>query len=550
MFKLRGRVLLIALIAVLSLLLVGCGAQQPAGGGPQGQSGAEGAVKRGGTLRYWATPLPAIDPCERSQSSGASALSLIYGKLTRFANEDYNDMNLVPREAESWEASADGKKYTFKLKKGVKWHNVPPVNGREFTSADVAWNLDFWKSCKTQGKLYWQPVVKHEEPDPYTIVMYLDKPVASFLSYTAQNFNFILPREVFERDGGFEKAHIGTGPFMNEQYERDVVWKLKKNPNYHEISKVDNKPLPYVDAFEAHFMADSAARLTAFRTGQIDIWWVVGGPTPSELKTLTDGNPNMIVNKVMRASNSGVQVNFKRKELNDFKLRQAISFAVDREKIVQTAMEGEGHYNSVIPSALKAYAWSQEKIKSMPNWQYKPEEAKKLIKEGGYSGLPIKFQGSLQVSTMGLGEKIAAEIICQNLKEAGLACENDWPDAAARTKAQRSGDYDMGWNTGQANMDPDEWLINWWKTGESQNYSFINDPKLDEMVVAQSTAVSETERKKMIDEFQQYMHDKLYFINLPRMWEFKVSQPWVKGMGPLHWGYTLPGVERAWLDKK
>jgi len=548
--KQRYKVLSVLVVSLLALALAACGTQSSPGGPGQSGGGDQATVKRGGTLRYFATPIVDTNPCELSVSSSASTQSLIYGKLTRYANEHYNDISLTPREAESWEISPDGKKYTFKLKKGVKWHNVPPVNGREFTSADVAWNIDYWKSCKTQGKLYYDPVVRHEEPDPYTIVMYLDKPVSSFLIYTAQNFNFLLPKEVSEKEGAFSKTVIGTGPFMHDTYEKDVVWKLKKNPNYHEVSSVDNKPLPYLDAFETYFMNDSAARLTAFRTGQIDLWWVVGGPTPSELKSLTDGNPNLIVNKVMRASNSGVQMSSKRKEFNDYKLRQAISFAIDREKIIQTAMEGEGHYNSVIPSGIKAYAWSQEKIKSMPNWQYKPEEAKRLIKEGGYSGLPIKFQGSLQASTMGLGEKIAAEIICQDLKQAGLACENDWPDSGARTKSQRSGEYDLGWNTGQSNMDPDEWIISWWKTGGTQNYSHISDPKIDAMAAAQATAVTEEERKKIIDEFQQYMYDQLYFINLPRMWEFKVSHPWVKGMGPLHWSYTLPGIERAWLDKK
>ncbi len=550
MLKPRFMSLSVLVISLLALALLGCETQSSPGGTSQGGGGGDqGTAKRGGTLRYWATPIVQLDPCEQNASSSASPQALIYGKLTRYSNEDYYDTRLLPREAESWEASPDGKKYTFKLKKGVKWHNLPPVNGREFTSADVAWNIEFSKTCKTQGKLYWESVVKHEEPDPYTIVMYLDKPVASFLMYTAQNFNFILPREVFEKDGGFAKTVIGTGPFMNDTYEKDVVWKLKRNPDYHEISKVDNKPLPYVDAFEEYFMNDPASRLTAFRTGQIDLWWVVGGPTPSELKSLTDGNPNMIVNKVMRATPSGVIMSQKR-AFKDFKLRQAISFAIDRDKISQTAMEGEAHYNSMIPSGITTYAWSQEKIKSMPNWQYKPEEAKRLIKDGGYSGLPMKFRGSLQVSTMGLGEKIAAEIICQDLKQAGLACENVWPDPGASTKDSRSGEYDLGWTTGNANMDPDEWTLSYYKTGATNNYTHVSDPKLDEIVVAQSIAVSETERKKLLEDFQQHMHDNLYFIPLPRMWEFKVSQPWIKGMGPLHWSYTLPGVERAWTDKK
>jgi peptide/nickel transport system substrate-binding protein len=171
-----------------------------------------GPPKRGGTLETSVAKDPeTLEVMHSVNGPLRISSSLVYRRLVQFRGTEYGDTQVEPDMADSWTVSPDGKIWTFKLHKGIRWHNVAPVNGREFTSADVAWTVDWYKKNSPEYGWLYDWVSGVETPDDYTVIFHSDKPNAEALMNLAVDNNVILPREVFEQDGNFRSKMIGTG---------------------------------------------------------------------------------------------------------------------------------------------------------------------------------------------------------------------------------------------------------------------------------------------------------------------------------------------------
>ena len=173
--------------------------------------------KRGGTLtRASAWDPPVLDP-RLTQSVGLYQFAgLTSNKLVRrvFVDEASGpgDMTLKGDLAESWSASPDFRVWTFKLRQGVKWQNVAPLNGREFTSADVKYCLEAYAKEGVQSFTF-KEVEGIETPDKYTARIHLQTPNVLFPHNVAEPVAIMFSKEVLEEDGDLKKRLIGTGPF-------------------------------------------------------------------------------------------------------------------------------------------------------------------------------------------------------------------------------------------------------------------------------------------------------------------------------------------------
>lgn len=171
----------------------------------------------------------------------------------------YEDTVMVPNLAKSWQVSADGLTWTLKLDERVKWQNLPPVNGRALTSADVGWMIDHQKK-EGQLKSTWAPIT-HEEPDAQTIILKLKDPDPDFLgNVLGERLNVMMPREIKEQYNDFKTVAVGTGPYIMKQFIPNQIRLEERNPNYREMG-VDGKPLPYIDRIEFPVLADLAAEI-------------------------------------------------------------------------------------------------------------------------------------------------------------------------------------------------------------------------------------------------------------------------------------------------
>ena len=249
--------------------------------------------KRGGILtRASATDPPVLDP-RLTNSVGLSQIAtLVYNRLLRypFTDEAKNntDLTLKGDLAESWEGSADFKTWTFKLRQGVKWHNVPPLKGRELVADDIKYCYEAYAQEGVQTFTF-QEIDGMETPDKYTIRIHLKTPNTMFPNNVAEAVTTIFSREVLEEDGDLKSRMIGTGPFILKENQRKVKVVLTRNPDYFD------KGFPYIDEYRILSTPDAATRLAAFRTGQSD---ALGLQSLGDVETLRKTNPKAVVQEV------------------------------------------------------------------------------------------------------------------------------------------------------------------------------------------------------------------------------------------------------------
>ena len=250
----------------------------------------------GGTLTYpnSADP-PAIDPSRTTSYLRSRIVTSTYERLVEWATEPGSDplkVKLVPGLADSWDISKDGLAYTFKLRKGIRWANVPPVKGREFTSDDVRFTFDYYTRKDSVVASGFENVARLETPDQYTVVYYLKERQAGFIYEVAgEGVGLIVPREVVEQEGDLRRLLIGTGPFYSiEGYKPKGGIDLKRNPDYW-LKDDKGRQMPYLDGWNIRVIPDQAARQAAMRTGKLD--WGAEFSTPTELSTFLKTNPNV-----------------------------------------------------------------------------------------------------------------------------------------------------------------------------------------------------------------------------------------------------------------
>jgi len=170
--------------------------------------------------------------------------------------------------AESWSQPSDTS-YVFKLRRGVRWHSKPPVNGRELTADDVRYTVERFLTVK--GNAYasmLSAVDKVEAPDRYTVKFTLREPFAWFLDVLANPMAVaIVARECVEKFGDLKKpeAVIGTGPWMLEGYRPNLGMTLVRHPAYFVAGQ------PYIDRVEMAVDEDQASRMAAFVAGKYDL---------------------------------------------------------------------------------------------------------------------------------------------------------------------------------------------------------------------------------------------------------------------------------------
>src|SRR5439155_2411525 len=188
-----------------------------------------------------------------------------YGRLLTFnatSSRKGAELAAYGELAESWQ-QADDTTYVFKLRPGVKWHNLPPVNGRAVTAQDVAYSYDRQKTFRANaGSL--STLDRAEAVDNATLKLILSKLDADFLETLAGSANVIVAREAVDLKGDLKTGPtIGFGPWVLDKWEKDNLTVLKRNPDYHV------RGVPYLDSLTYRRLADEQTRIAAFRTGEL-----------------------------------------------------------------------------------------------------------------------------------------------------------------------------------------------------------------------------------------------------------------------------------------
>ena len=264
-----------SLLIVIVLGAAGCAGPSAPG---RSQSPAADQPVYGGLITIW-KEADVIDWDPNFEGRSSHGLWHAYNTLTGFKagpGIEYAEMIVQPELAERWEISPDAKTYTFHLRKGVKFANLPPVNGRELTSADVKFSAEYAtgsgelkdkKLPQGRNDYMYEGLDRVETPDPYTVRFHFKDAFVPFINYTASDWNPVLPREIFEKDGNYKDTMVGTGPFQLDPQasQKGTRYVFKKNPTYWEEGK------PYFDEARVLILIQDATAKAGFHAKQVDV---------------------------------------------------------------------------------------------------------------------------------------------------------------------------------------------------------------------------------------------------------------------------------------
>ncbi len=375
-----------------------------------------------------------LDPHLVTAAASFEIINRVYEPLV-LMDEKYAP---IPALAEKWESPSDTT-FIFTLRKGVKFHN-----GREMKAADVKYSYERILNPATKSPWASQlaPILAIETPDDYTVKLTLKQPYGALMSTLASAWAAIVPKEEVEKAGDLQKTMVGTGAFMLDKWEKDVQTVLKAFPDYWQKGK------PLLGGITYKIMPDEAARLAAVRTGEIQMTRL-SSATATGLAARSEGV------KVASQATSDyylLGLNTKRPPLDNVKVRQAISMAIDRKAILDSVAFGEGFVCGPIPSTLGDWAVSLDQL---PYYKRDVEKAKALLKE---AGLEKGFKLSITASPAYPEFISIALVIQRQLKDVGIEAVLDQVEWGTFITKWRERDFDSFVSYNASGNDPDRAL--------------------------------------------------------------------------------------------
>jgi peptide/nickel transport system substrate-binding protein len=512
--------------------------------------GAEAAQpKRGGILRVRGYDPPHFDPHLTLNFKTNNTLSFVYNKLVRHkvGPEIRPGTFLVePDLAERWEA-LDDTTYVFHLRQGVKWHNKPPVNGRELVAEDVKFTYDrFLTEPGNPLRFMLKPVDRVEVVDRYSVKFLLKEPFVWLVNVLANpTGTWIVAREVVEKYGDLKQAEsaIGTGPFLLERYEPNVKTVFKRNPDYFRT------PEPYVDGVEWLVLEDESTGLAMYRTGQIDCgpWhgWTV---RQQDLEAMQQSHPHLHYLDWLSNVTTGIYMRTDTPPFNDVRVRRAISHAIDRQAIID-AVFVKGEPTPAIARGVPEWSPRIDELGAGAKYyQYDPKEARRLLAEAGFpKGLKTPFN-----VTSGYGRDLVDtfQLAQRYLKDVGIEAELKLQEYGAYIATTFLGKFE-GLAMGPFSIvwEPHSTLYGMYMPEQARNSSHVNDPKITAMLKEQMRTKDLEARRKIIFDIQRYAAEQQYYVYLYCVGATGSWQPYVKNYGPNSSFDYGNRVAALWLDR-
>jgi peptide/nickel transport system substrate-binding protein len=489
-----------------------------------GQAGAA-EPQRGGVMKI-------VDLSEGAQPIGAPwdvrgiDVKIIKPAIESFLLEDING-GYHPNLATSWKIDTAKNTITLSLRKGVKFHD-----GTDFNAKAAKWNLDQDINAKAVKGFLSVDVL-----DDYTIRVNCDKYRNNFLDYLSSSFGgSVVSPTAYEKKGkDWAMWHpVGTGPFKFVSFERGSKLTYTRWEGYWQKGK------PYLDGIEFLFIRDPMTQQAAMRESgpdKVDVLCVTSGEQAAMLKAQGFKILSMPIGPVSLIPDS----NNADSPLSKLKVRQAISYAIDRDAIVKARGFGFWKPANQIPSPGQLGY-----VKDLPLGQYDPKKTKQLLAEAGYpNGFKIKI-----IVMPALVDRDAMVAVQRFLGEVGVQVELEFPDNGGYTAYR----WKNGWHDGfmaqhtrmlaTANITYNFY----WQTVTGQFPSLKRPANLIEEIDA-SLATVNPEEKKM-QELTKIQGDDAMIIPLYYISEMYVVQPNVHDTGYTEYSATTVFTpQNAWLGK-
>jgi len=431
--------------------------------------------------------------------------ALIFNGLT-----DVNEKGeIVPDLATHWEVSDDGLTYTFHLRRDVRWHD-----GASFTADDIVFTIKTIKTPGFQGIPYladlWR-TVSVKRIDNYTVSFTLQEPFAPFIDYTTVG---ILPAHILQNiearalaQAKFNSQPVGTGLFQVEELSaRHIV--LQANPHFYGAR-------PYLSTIEFRFYPDYESIFGAYERGEIE---GISRVLPEDLPKAR-GHQNLNLFSARLSGYTLILLNLNNPNtpfLQSQQVRQALLYALDRQKIIDQILDGQG---LVVHSPIMPDSWAYDQ--NIKKYSYDPAQAEALLDQAGWvdndgDGIREKEGVNLEFSLLTNDDPTRLKIIEEITRQ--------WAVVGAKAVPQTSGvsglvrdflrprRYDAiltQWQ--ELPPDPDPYPL-WHSTqvqGEGQNYSGFAHREADQIMEEARRTTDQTRRMELYHRFQQIFADEV-----------------------------------------
>jgi peptide/nickel transport system substrate-binding protein len=513
-------------------------------------AGRAATPKRGGAFRFRGYTPPHFDPHLTASYTTMINLSFTHSRLLKHKTGPGVKPGSFEYEGDLAEFfnHQDDLTYVFRLRQGVRWHNKPPVNGRELTAEDVRYTFDRFMTIKGNANRHMlNSLARVEAIDRYTVKFTLKEPDAWFLDALSNPMVLcIVAPEAVEKFTDLRKSEavIGTGPWMLERHDSKVRTVFRRHPEYFV------KGLPYVEHVEAIDFNDPAPRLAAFVTGQID----AGPEFPGmmirqhDFDVVKQKRPQTRFVRFPSNVMTHIGMRTDKPPFNDIRVRKAMSLALDRKAINDAIAPLGAVKNPPVPAGLTAWAIPFDQLGEGARYhEYDPKTAKRLLKEAGHAN---GFATTLDYATYGSQELIdSVQMTVKFFKDVGIEVTvNEKPYAAYFASAYQGKYEGLMMGPQFPALDPYNFLAQY-LPGEPKNQSHVNDPALTDMIVNSSRTLDEKKRRKLVYDIQKYIAKQVYYLRLDSGIYIAALDPALKDFGP-NLGYDYGGrLMAAWWDK-
>src|SRR5262245_27047696 len=487
----------------------------------------------GGTLRLALPGDPAFYNANQGPAQGAhpgSTASNLYNSLLTITPPP--ELKIVPALAKSWDVLDEGRTYVFHLEEGVKFHD-----GTDFDAAAAKWNIDriLDPEVKSWVRTYYEDITQVEVVDKYTLRIRLKEPSGALPIALGGYFGGIpiASPKAFETYGKDWLYHpVGTGPYVFKEWVPGKHVILEKNPNYWK------KGLPYIDRLEFRIMKDPLTAVTALRAGEIDFMTRV--PMPQVPLLEKSSGVKVITGPEMAPTIALLSMRVK--PFDHVRARRAVGgYGINRGEIAKVAFQGRAKpLVSVMPPGVP------DAINLNEMYPYRPDEAKRLLKELGFDEKnPLRF--SILISNQDATMSDVAALLKNQLAKIGVEAKITLVDAVTMVdRILVKHDFEMAVNNWATLRDINQRSVSFFK-GRQSDYMGIDDPPLEAMVMQWQRTMDPAKRKELSADMQRRLADQLEWVNLVTYPFFQAYRTSVKDY-PFH-EQAMVLFEQVWLEK-
>jgi peptide/nickel transport system substrate-binding protein len=504
------------------------------------------AAKRGGTLRYAVHNAPAhFDVHQSGTVANIGPQSPMYDTLLRRDPKD--GQSIIPDLAWKYEISPDGKRYTFHLRKGVKFHD-----GADFTAEDVKATYERIarppKGVVIPRTPLFATVGDIVVVDPHRIEFRLTepRPQAFMLGAFASGWNIIVRKKTLEENQGNLRQvmnYPGTGPFRHVSRKDKEVWIMERNPSYW------NKGLPYVDRLEVYHMFPFSPELgAAFLSGKVDYARLLDPVSWRRAKEMPGVTAAAFNQSVIQA----FWTNMKRKPLADPRVRRAIHLAMDRDALVEVVKDTAPMQIGGFVYPFHEFSTPRAELEKRLGYQkdIKPavQEARRLMQEAGHGqglrGLDFVVR---DIATFKLWAVAIQAMLKEHINvETNLRTVQTsvWFDEAG------AGNFDLAISAIVSTlMDPSDYFSAWYGKNGPQNYSSWTNEQFHSLAGQIERELDSNKRKALVRQAENILEQDPPLI--PVAYE-QIYDAWynkVRGQNPsTYFGiYDVVRWDQVWL---